>query len=241
MISVDGINIGGTNDADYKQQILAHLPKLLLSDYRSELSIGLGSGILIGESARHAQLERIVCAEIAPSVVRGAAYFTRENHDVLNAPETEIVIDDIGHYLQTTDETFDIISADGKTAEKYSTNSFSYSREYYALLRQRLAPGGLVIQWIPTALPSSQYNLVLRTFIDAFPHVTHWYFPTVGRFFLSNTFLIGSNQRLDIDPERIQQALAADPESFSGIRKYGLKSAEDILGHFVASIPGRFR
>ena len=42
-ISVDGIGIGGTSDCDYKQEILAHLPKLLLKSYRSELSVGLGS------------------------------------------------------------------------------------------------------------------------------------------------------------------------------------------------------
>ncbi|MDX2478777.1 MAG: fused MFS/spermidine synthase [Desulfuromusa sp.] len=234
IISVDGVNIGGTNDVDYKQQILAHLPKLLLKSYQSELSIGLGSGILIGESAQHQQLQKIVCAEISPSVVRGAGYFTKENHDILNNARAEIVVDDIGHFLQTTQGKYDIISADGKTDEKYSSNAFSYSQNYYKLLRQHLAPGGLVIQWIPTALPSSQYNLVLRTFLDSFPHVTHWYFPPVGRFTMSNTFLIGSNKPVDIDPGWVEQALTADPFAFHGIRKYGLKTAEDVLAHFIA-------
>ncbi|RLB67709.1 MAG: hypothetical protein DRH08_02945 [Deltaproteobacteria bacterium] len=234
IISVDGVNIGGTNDVDYKQQILAHLPKLLLKSYQSELSIGLGSGILVGESARHSQLEKIVCAEISPSVVRGAQHFSKENYDVLNNDRVKIIIDDISHFLQTTAEKYNIISADGKTDEKYSSNAFSYSKEYYELLGQHLAQGGLVIQWVPTALPSSQYNLVLRTFLDSFLHVTHWYFPPVGRFYMSNTFLIGSNEPIDIDPDWMSRALASDPDSFHGIRKYGLKNAEDILSHFVA-------
>ncbi len=234
IISVDGVNIGGTNDVDYKQQILAHLPKLLLKAYESELSIGLGSGILIGESARHKQLQKIVCAEISPSVVRGAEYFSKENYDILNNARTEIIVDDIGHFLQTTQDKYDIISADGKTDEKYSSNAFSYSQDYYQFLRQHLAPGGLVIQWIPAALPSSQYNLVLRTFLDSFPHVTHWYFPPVGRFSMSNTFLIGSNDSIDIDPVWMNQTLATDSEAFQGIHKYGLKNAEDVLAHFVA-------
>lgn len=234
IISVDGVNIGGTNDVDYKQQILAHLPKLLLKEYESELSIGLGSGILVGESAKHDQLQEIVCAEISPSVVRGARYFSKENHDVLNDDRTEIIIDDISHFLQTTSKKYNIISADGKTDDKYSTNAFSYSKEYYELLNQHLAQGGLVIQWVPTALPSSQYNLVLRTFLDSFPHVSHWYFPPVGRFYMSNTFLIGSNEPIDIDPDGLNQRLASDPGSFHGIRKYGLVKAEDILSHFVA-------
>ncbi len=234
MISVDGINIGGTNDADYKQQILAHLPKLLLKSYKSELSIGLGSGILIGESGRHDALKKIVCAEISTEVVEGAKFFTKENYDILNDPRAEIVVDDVNHFLQTSSERYDIVSADGKTAEKYSTNAFSYSKEYYELLRQRLTPGGLVIQWVPTALPSTQYSLVLRTFLDSFPHVTLWYFPPVGRFFLSNTFLVGSAEPVIIDPVWMQEQLAENAASFHGIRKYGLTTAEDLLAHFVA-------
>ncbi len=233
-MSVDGINIGGTSDSDYKQQILAHLPKLLLKSYASELSIGLGSGILIGESAKHAALKKIVCVEISRGVAEGASYFSEENRHIMDDPRAVIVIDDIAGYLQTATEHYDIISADEKTTGKYASNSLSYSKEYYALLRRRLAPGGLVIQWMPTDLPPSQYSLAIRTFLDAFPHVTLWYFPPVGRFMLSNTFLVGSNEPVDINPVRMRQAMERDPESFQGIRKYGLTTADSILAHFIA-------
>ncbi len=234
-ISVDGINIGGTSDSDYKQQILAHLPKLLLKTYESELSIGLGSGILVGESGRHAALKRIVCVEISRGVIEGARYFKDENYAVLDDPRAVIIEDDVADYLNTTTERFDIISADEKTAGKYATNSFSYSKEYYTLLRQRLAPGGLVIQWMPTDLPPSQYALAVRTFLDAFPHVQLWYFPPVGRFTMTNTFLIGSNAPVEIDPAWMRKAMEADPGSFQGIRKYGLTTAESVLAHYVGN------
>ncbi|MGE5172508.1 MAG: fused MFS/spermidine synthase [Betaproteobacteria bacterium] len=235
VISVDGINIGGTSDSDYKQQILAHLPKLLLKSYKSELSIGLGSGILIGESARHAALKKIVSVEISHGVVEGAKYFSEENFNILNDPRAVIIVDDVVDFLQTTTERFDIISADEKTAGKYATNSFSYSKEYYALLKQRLAPGGLVIQWMPTDLPPSQYDLAIRTFLDEFPHVQLWYFPPIGRFTMTNTFLIGSNDVVDIDLAWMRRTMETDPESFKGIRKYGLATAEAVLAHFVGN------
>ncbi len=235
VISVDGINIGGTSDSDYKQQILAHLPKLLLRSYSSELSIGLGSGILIGESARHAALKKVVCLEISRGVAEGARHFREENYDILNDPRVNLIVDDAVDYLQTTGEQFDIISADEKTAGKYATNSFSYSKEYYALLRQRLAPGGLVIQWIPTDLPPSQYALAIRTFLDEFPHTQLWYFPPVGMFTMTNTFLVGSNDEIVIDPAWMRHAMETDTESFRGIRKYGLANAETVLAHFIGS------
>ena len=235
IISVDGIGIGGTSDSDYKQQILAHLPKLLLKSYRSELTVGFGSGILAGESGRHTALQRIVCVELARGVVEGARYFTHENYDILNDPRTALVVDDIADFLQTSRERFDIISADEKTTGKYASNSMSYSKDYYALLREHLAPGGLVIQWMPADLPPSQYRLAMRTFLDSFPHVCLWYFPPVGRFAMSNTFLVGSNDPIDINAAWMRQAMEKNPEAFEGIRKYGLTTAESILAHFVAT------
>jgi spermidine synthase len=234
-ISVDGINIGGTSSSDYKQEILAHLPKLLLKSYKTELSVGLGSGILAGESARHAQLKKITCVEISRGVVEGARYFSKENYNILNDPRAVIVTQDIIDFLQTTKGRYDIISADEKTAGRYATNSMSYSGVYYALLRRHLAPGGLVIQWMPTELPPSQYDLAMRTFVDSFPHVSIWYFPPVGRFTMSNTFLVGSNERIDIDPAAMDKAFAKEPEAFQGIKKYGLTSAGSVLAHYISS------
>ncbi len=234
-ISVDGINIGGTSDSDYKQEILAHLPKLLLKSYRSELSVGLGSGILAGESARHGALKKITCVEISRGVVEGARYFSEENHNILNDPRAVIVTQDIIDFLQTSKERYDIISADEKTAGNYASNSMSYSKVYYGLLRRHLAPGGLVIQWMPADLPPSQYTLAMRTFVDSFPHASLWYFPPVGRFTMSNTFLVGSNDRIDIDPVAMEKAFDKEPEAFQGIKKYGLTSAGSVLAHYIAS------
>jgi spermidine synthase len=175
VMAIDGIVIGGNTFTEYKQLLLAHLPKLLRDDVSSELSIGLGSGMLAGESIRHDRVQEITTVEIEPSVLAGAAFFARENHSVLSNPRARVVIDDIANYLRTTSERYRVISADEKTALDYASNGFSYSREYYGLLRQRLAPGGILLQWVPTNLPPSQYAMVLKTFTDSFPHVnTPW-------------------------------------------------------------------
>lgn len=138
-------------------------------------------------------------------------------------------------FLHTSAGKYDIISADEKTTGKYATNSFSYSKEYYALLRKHLAPGGLVIQWIPADLPPSQFTLAIRTFVGSFPHVLCWYFPPVGSFTMTNTFLVGSNQPVNIDPGWMRQAMESDPGAFQGIRKYGLDTPEAVLAHFVGN------
>lgn len=234
-MSVDGIVIGGTGNAEFKQLLLAHLPKFFLSDYSTELSVGLGSGILVGESANHAGISRITSVEIEPSVIAGAAWFESENHGALTRPKIEIVEDDIGNFLRTTDARFQVITADEKTADEFASNGFSYSLDYYRLLRDHLAPGGLAMQWVPTTLPPSQYRMVLNTFAHSFKHIQLWYFMPAHRRGPFNTVLIGSNDPLSVNPELIEQRLAEHPKAFASLQRYGLTSAMAVLPHFIAA------
>jgi spermidine synthase len=233
-MSVDGIVIGGTGYSEFKQLLLAHLPKLLLEDVSKELSVGLGSGILAGESARHTRVREITGVEIEPGVIEGAAWFAQENHQVLENPAVKIVVDDIGNFLRTRPETFQVISADEKTADEYASNGFSYSLDYYELLRKHLAPGGIVAQWVPTTLPPRQYRMVLKTFSQSFPQVQLWYFPPAHKRGPFNTILIGSNEPIAIDYHHIKRQLEENPEAFQSLVPYGLTSAEAVLPHFVA-------
>ena len=236
-ISVDGIDIGGNTFTEYKQLLLAHLPKLLVDDVSTELSIGLGSGMLVGESARHARVKSITAVEIEPSVIEGAAFFSRENHNALSNPKLQVELDDVANFLRTTPERFSVISADEKTAQDYASNGFSYSREYYQLLLDRLKPDGVVVQWVPTTLPTNQYRMVLRTFASAFPEVQLWYFQPALKDGAVNTILVGSHRRIALDLEEFQARLDTDPVAFEGLARYGLTSAESVLTSFIAHGP----
>ncbi len=233
-MSVDGIVIGGTGNTHFKQLLLAHLPRLLKDETSRELSVGLGSGILVGESARHPGVESIIAVEIEPSVVEGAAYFAEENHGVLADPRLSVIGDDISSFLRTTERQFDVITADEKTADEFASNGFSYSLEYYEQLRDHLAPGGLVAQWVPATLPRRQYRMILRTFAEAFPRVQLWSFLPAHRLGPFNSVLIGSVEGVAIDVRAINRRLAENPEAFSGLEPYGITSAEALVPHFVA-------
>ncbi|MDX2418975.1 MAG: fused MFS/spermidine synthase, partial [Xanthomonadales bacterium] len=233
-MSVDGIVIGGTGFVEFKQLLLAHLPKLLLDDVSTELSVGLGSGMLAGESARDPQVETITTVEIEPGVVDGAALFAKENHGVLENPRVEVIIDDIGNFLRTTSDRYQVITADEKTADSFASNGFSYSLEYYDLLRNHLAPGGLAAQWVPVTLPTRQYQMILKTFTESFPFVQLWYFLPAYKKGPFNSILVGSNEQIELDYNRIQRKLSKNPEIFSSLVRYGLTSPEAVLPHFVA-------
>ncbi|MEE4218826.1 MAG: fused MFS/spermidine synthase [Xanthomonadales bacterium] len=233
-ISVDGIVIGGTGQSEYKQLLLAHLPKLLLDDVSSELSVGVGSGILLGESMRHAGVHSVTGVEIEPGVVEGAGWFAAENHRALEDPRLHIIVDDIGSFLRTRADTFKVISADEKTADEYASNGFSYSRDYYELLLGHLEENGLAAQWVPTTLPPRLYRMVLKTFAESFPYVQLWYFLPAHKRGPFNTILIGSRQEIPLRLESMRKRFNARQDAMESLVPYGLTSAEAVLPHYVA-------
>ncbi len=235
VMALDGIIIGGNTFTEYKQLLLAHLPVLLLDDCSSELSVGLGSGMLAGESLLHAGVRELTVVEIEPSVVGGAAWLARESHRVLSDPRMRLVVDDIGNHLRTNPKRYRVIAADEKTALEYASNGFSYSREYYALLRQHLEPGGVVIQWVPADMPPSQYRMVLKTFSESFPEMLMGFFMPALKESSYNTILVGSELPVSLDLARMRRVMGAEPQAFAALASYGLTTPESILAQFVAT------
>ena len=77
------------------------------------LIVGVGAGVTAGALSIHPGVERIVVCEIEPMVPLSArAYFGNENHHVFDDPRVQLVFDDARHFLQTTNEKFDIITSD---------------------------------------------------------------------------------------------------------------------------------
>ena len=214
--------------------MLAHLPKLLLPRYRSELAVGLGSGVVPGESGRHPELERLDIVEIAASVAAGAARFERENHAILDDPRVRLLVTDGMHYLATATAHYDIIASDAKSRPKSRGNGLFYSREYYHLARDRLTPEGLFIQWLPLHLPRRVYESVLHTFAASFPHASLWVLPD------RDSFLVGSRRPLtpnwSLAAARLGTEPAADTAAnpYAGLQKHGVTGAASLAAMYVA-------
>ncbi len=53
-----------------------------------------------------------------------------------------------------------------------------YSKEFYELARRRLAPGGVVAQWLPFHLvPQRAARSIVAAFVETFPNATLWFDP----------------------------------------------------------------
>ncbi|MBE0568698.1 MAG: fused MFS/spermidine synthase, partial [Deltaproteobacteria bacterium] len=150
------------------QYTLGHLPMLLNKNPKRVFVLGTGSGMTLGATSVHPEVEEIVLAEIEPKVLGVARTFAKYNHGVLDNDKLRIVFNDGRNHLMTTKEKFDVITAD-PIHPWFSGAGYLYTTEYFRLAAQRLRPGGIVCQWLPIyELSVDDLRCVVKTFSENF-------------------------------------------------------------------------
>ncbi len=175
-IYIDRVPVAGTDTIMLTdQKSLAHVPMLLNPAAKRVLTVGFGSGGASWSFTRHRSLDRVDAVEIDPTVFRAAPYLDDSNHGVWRDPRFHFILEDARNYLASTDVRYDVISTDC-TDLRYKTNANLYTADYFALVRGRLTPGGIVTVWMPLGgLSAETFRMALRTFRQVFPHTTVWY------------------------------------------------------------------
>jgi spermidine synthase len=232
---VNGRTEASTHPGDMQcQYTLGHLPMLLHQNPRRVFVLGAGAGMTLGATSAHPEVERIALAEIEPGVLPATRTFGAWNHDVLDNPKLSIVFNDGRNFLATTRETFDVITAD--PIHPWSGGaSYLYTREYFRTVSRRLAPGGIVAQWLPIyELAPRDVKTVLRTFADVFPHVVVW-------LTYWDAEIVASNDPIIIDEAAVARRIAGNPAVKADLERVEMESAERFLSYFVFGREGARR
>ena len=236
---VSGKIVASSEPQDMRlQRMLGHLSALMHPEPRSVLVVGCGAGVTAGTYLLHPSVERIVICEIEPLIPPVAkAYFGPENYAVLQDPRVEVVLDDARHYLVTTDEKFDIITSDPIHPWVKGAGAL-YSKEYFALCKKRLNPGGVVTQWVP--LYESRIDAVkseIATFFQVFPHGTIWGNQDEGEGY--DVVLMGTKSQRVIDVDALQARLDRDDhtEVWASLGEVSLGSAIALLSTYAGRAP----
>jgi spermidine synthase len=200
---------------------IGHLPMVLHPAPKDALVIGLGGGATSGAVSQH-RSTTVQVVELSDSVRKGAAFFAHVNYDVLNQPNVRVRVDDGRNFLLLSTERFDVITADIIQPIHAGAGNL-YSREYFSLVRRALKPGGLALQWIGHR-PAPQYKLIMRTFLEAFPHASLW---------LDGNLMVGSLEPIRLNPQTLA-AQRADPVTAAALDEVGLRSFEDLRSWYTA-------
>ncbi|HEV8336080.1 MAG TPA: fused MFS/spermidine synthase [Candidatus Polarisedimenticolia bacterium] len=229
------LQINGKTDAstggDLPTQLLAgSLPAVLHAQPRTALVIGLASGttagVLTGGPAR-----RVDCVEISPAVTRAAALFASVNGGVLENPRFHLVRGDGRAYLQRVAARYDLIVSQPTNPWIAGVTNL-FTREFFALARERLAPGGLLTVWIQGyRIDLADFRSAVATFLQVFPEAQLWEESAAG----GDYFLIGRRGGAWPGFEALEKGIGKEQSALS---RAGIRDPADLLARFVAGPAG---
>jgi spermidine synthase len=164
--------MGGTAAAG-KEYLQAHVPLLLHPGPNRALFLGTGTGITLGAATVHPQLQSDG-VELVPEVVAVMARFAPENFSAGRSPHVAMHVADARRFVRATTHHYDVIVADLFHPARDGAGSL-YTVEHFRALRARLAPGGLVCQWLPLhQLDEEMLRIIVRTYLAVFPEAQAW-------------------------------------------------------------------
>lgn len=159
---------------------MAHLPLAFLDrPPRKGLVICFGMGTTFRSMLSWGFDTTVV--ELVPSVPKLFSYFHQDAAEVTKSPLAHIVIDDGRRYLERSADLYDVISMDPPPPLWTPTTSLLYSREFYALVKKHLQPGGIFQAWQAIIDPGwdlSMQTAFAKAIRDSFPYVR--VFPSLG-------------------------------------------------------------
>ena len=163
---VNGVGITGLTPIT---KFMAHLPLSFLDHPpKNALAVCFGMGTTY-RSLMSWDIP-VTAVELVPSVPRVFGYFHADGPALLRSPLSHVVIDDGRRYLERTYEQYDVITIDPPPPVQAAGSSLLYSKEFYAIIRRRLRPGGILQQWLPGGDPVVRAS-VARALKESFPYV----------------------------------------------------------------------
>ncbi|HSG05952.1 MAG TPA: hypothetical protein VLB09_06100, partial [Nitrospiria bacterium] len=145
----------------------------------------------------------------------------------LHDPRVQVHVEDGRFFLQSTDRRFDLITAEPPPPSVAGVVNL-YSREYFELLYDRLAEGGMVTYWLPLHdLSEGSAKAVIRAFCDAFADCSLWH----GQW--TNLMLMGTrNAGGPVSPDHFMRQWS-DPALVDELAALGFERPEQLGALFI--------
>lgn len=173
----------GSTGAAPLERLQAAVPLMAYPATKSVFFLGLGTGITAGAALdpQFPAVRRVVACELVPEVITAARkYIAGPSPDdpttgLFRDPRATVLAEDGRHYLMAArGDRFDMINADLFVPFRSGAGSL-YSLEHFRCARERLAPGGVFVQWLPLyQVTEREFGTIARTMIEAFGSVSLW-------------------------------------------------------------------
>jgi len=224
------LRVNGKTDAslaqDMRTQLLSgYLPMLFNKNPQSVLVIGQGSGVTLG-AVEQFPVKEIDLVEISPAVIEGSRFFGPFNHNSLDDPRVNIILEDGRNHITLTDKKYDVIISEPSNPWISGIGAL-FTVDFFKKVRERLHPGGVVCIWTHTNMSPGNFKSIGKAFHAVFPQVSMWE-SIVGDDYL----LIGSMEPYSLPYEKAQ-ALFDHPVRGKDLKRLGLSSVRDLMGLLI--------
>ena len=148
-------------------KLMAHLP-MALAERRPRSGLVLCFGMGTSFRSMRSWGAETTAIELVPSVADLFGEFHPDGPALLSA-EARIVVDDGRRFLEFVPASYDVIVIDPPPPVQAAGSSLLYSVEFYRAAKARLAPDGVLQQWIPGGEPRVVAAFA-RAFAESFPY-----------------------------------------------------------------------
>jgi spermidine synthase len=208
--------------------LTGYIPMFLKPDVKEVAIIGLGTG-MTAKAIGAFPVKAIKVLEIEPAMVEAAALFEKKIGAILRDPRLKIIPSDGRNYMLATPQLYDLIISEPSNPWIAGIASL-FTADFYAVAKSKLKPGGIFAQWIHVySMSPDDLRMVLRTFADAFPHLSVWNMQQ------SDFLLIGSSTPLALDYPRGREIFAANPAIRADFQSFGITDPYALRGFYRMS------
>jgi predicted membrane-bound spermidine synthase len=206
-----------------------YLPLALRPETHDALLISYGVGVTAKRLTEAKQLQSIDVVDISKNIldlssqIWGAA-------NPLGDKRVRVHVEDGRFFLLSTPRRFDLITAEPPPPKNAGIVNL-YTRDYFALVRDRLTDRGMATYWLPVyQLTESDTKSIIRGFCDAFPDCSLW--SGAG----AEWILAGSRGESKPSYEAFSRQWR-DPVSASTLARIGIETPEQLATMFLADAP----
>jgi predicted membrane-bound spermidine synthase len=225
----NGFSMSGTDiTARRYMSLYAWWPAAVHEGLRRTLLISYGCGTTARALTQVPGVEHIDVVDISREILEASALVHPAGRNPLDDPRVRVHVEDGRQFLLATNERYDLITGEPPPPRAAGVVNL-YTREYFRLLRSRLAPGGIVTYWLPVdQLLAPDTRAILGAFCDAFPDCSLWN----GAAF--NWMLVGTNGRATPAGAGTFRAPWNDAALGPALRGIGVETPEQLGALFIA-------
>lgn len=175
-LATNGFSMTSSNfQSERYMKLFGYLPEILHRDLRDVLLISYGVGNTADAITRLNSVRRIDVVDISPDVIELSRLVdAARDASPLDDPRVSVHIEDGRFFLQTAPRQYDLITGEPPPPKSPLIVNL-YSREYFALMRERLKPGGIASYWLPIhALLGSDSAAIISAFCEVFEDCSLW-------------------------------------------------------------------